>query len=100
MTKVMVNRELLELVLGVLERSSYMMCEGALIRVNNLSAISALRTALEQPVQEPVATQWLAKMIMSDCGCSTNNQRLFDRIVARIEQYDRSNAAPQAQEKP
>jgi hypothetical protein len=44
---------------------------------------------------EPVATQWLAEMIMSDCGCSTGNQRLLDRIIDRIQQYDRANAAPQ-----
>lgn len=44
---------------------------------------------------EPVATQWLAEMVMSDCGCSTENQRLLDRIIDRIQQYDRANAAPQ-----
>lgn len=50
-----------------------------------------------QPSQaaEPVATQWLAEMIMSDCGCSTENQRLLDRIIDRIQQYDRASAAPQ-----
>lgn len=46
----------------------------------------------QQPV--PVATQWLAEMIMSDCGCSTQNQTLLARITTRIEQYDRANAAP------
>ena len=44
---------------------------------------------------EPVATQWLAEMVMSDCGCSTENQRLLDRIIDRIQQYDRANTAPQ-----
>jgi hypothetical protein len=50
-----------------------------------------------QPAQaaEPVATQWLAEMIMSDCGCSTGNQRLLDRIIDRIQHYDRANTAPQ-----
>jgi hypothetical protein len=40
-------------------------------------------------------TQWLAEMIMSDCGCSTENKRLLDRIIDRIQQYDRASAAPQ-----
>jgi hypothetical protein len=44
---------------------------------------------------EPVATQWLAEMVMSDCGCSTENQRLLDRIIDRIQHYDRANTAPQ-----
>ncbi len=44
---------------------------------------------------DAVATQWLAEMVMSDCGCSTENQRLLDRIIDRIQQYDRANAAPQ-----
>jgi hypothetical protein len=44
---------------------------------------------------EPVATQWLAEMIMSDCGCSTGNQRLLDRIIDRIQHYDRANTAAQ-----
>lgn len=47
--------------------------------------------ALNEPVVESVTEQRLAQMIMSDCGCSTDNQRLVDRIVARIEQYDRAN---------
>lgn len=51
---------------------------------------------LAEPVVKPVAVQWLAEMIMSDCGCSTNNQRLVDRIVVRIEQYERANASPPA----
>lgn len=41
-----------------------------------------------------MTTQWLAEMIMSDCGCSTQNQTLLARITTRIEQYDRANAAP------
>ena len=50
-----------------------------------------------QPAQtgKAVATKWLAEMIMSDCGCSTENQRLLDRIIDRIQQYDRASAAPQ-----
>jgi hypothetical protein len=62
--------------------------------------VAAMQAAIDkwgQPAQaaEPVATQWLAEMIMSDCGCSTGNQRLLDRIIDRIQHYDRANTAPQ-----
>ena len=40
---------------------------------------------------QPVAMKWLAEMIMSDCGCSTNNESLLDRIVTRIDKYERAN---------
>ena len=48
-----------------------------------------------QPEQEPVAMRWLAEMIMSDCGCSTNNERLLERVMDRIDQYERANTPPQ-----
>ena len=48
-----------------------------------------------QPAQEPVALQWLAEMIMSDCGRSTNNELLLGRVMARIDQYERANIPPQ-----
>lgn len=57
-------------------------------------ALLELVEAPQQEAQEPVATQWLAEMIMSDCGCSTQNQRLLDRIVERITRYDAANTAP------
>ena len=56
-------------------------------------ARTAIKKALAQP--EPVAMQWLAEMIMSDCGCSTNNERLLERVMARIGQYERANTPPQ-----
>ena len=49
------------------------------------------------PVQEPVARvslQWLAEMILSDCGHSSNYTPLLDRVKARIEQWERANSAP------
>ena len=50
------------------------------------------------PVQEPsISVQWLAEMIISDCGCSTNNERLLERITARIEQHIRANTPPAQQ---
>jgi hypothetical protein len=49
------------------------------------------------PVQEPsISVQWLAEMIISDCGCSTNNERLLERITARIEQHICANTPPAA----
>lgn len=58
--------------------------------------VEPLRKISEQPAQtvDAVDTQWLAEMIMSDCGCSTRNQRLLDRIIDRIQQYDRASASP------
>ena len=50
-----------------------------------------------QPAQEPVARvslQWLAEMILSDCGHSSNYTPLLDRVKARIEQWERANSAP------
>lgn len=50
----------------------------------------------QQPADEPsVAVRWLAEMVMSDCGCSTNNERLLERISNRIEQHIRANTRPQ-----
>lgn len=49
----------------------------------------------KESAQEPVALQWLVEMIMSDCGCSTNNERLLERVMARINQYERANTPPQ-----
>jgi hypothetical protein len=62
-------------------------------------AITAIKQALAaQPaVQEPVARvslQWLAEMILSDCGHSSNYTPLLDRVKARIEQWERANSAP------
>ena len=48
-----------------------------------------------QPEQETVGLQWLAAMILSDCGCSTNNERLLERVIARIYRYERANSSPQ-----
>jgi hypothetical protein len=50
-----------------------------------------------QPEQEPVAwvsLQWLAEMILSDCGHSSNYTPLLDRVKARIAQWERANSAP------
>lgn len=44
-----------------------------------------------------VSVQWLAEMVMSDCGCSTNNQRLLERITERIEQHIRANTPAKAE---
>jgi len=54
-------------------------------------------TLLDPPEQEPVARvslQWLAEMILSDCGHSSNYTPLLDRVKARIEQWERANSAP------
>jgi hypothetical protein len=53
--------------------------------------------AAQPAVQEPVARvslQWLAEMILSDCGHSSNYTPLLDRVKARIEQWERANSAP------
>lgn len=50
-----------------------------------------------QQARKSVAIQWLAEMIMSDCGCSTQNQRLLDRIIERITQYERANTSTQSE---
>lgn len=50
-----------------------------------------------QQAGKSVAIQWLAEMIMSDCGCSTQNQRLLDRIIERITQYERANTSTQSE---
>jgi hypothetical protein len=42
----------------------------------------------------------LAGMIMSDCGHSTNNQRLLDRIADRIQRHIDANTPPAAQPAP
>ena len=62
------------------------------------AALTAANAVSEQP--KPVALQWVAEMIMSDCGCSANNDRLLERVIGRIEQYERANAPahPQASE--
>jgi hypothetical protein len=55
----------------------------------------AIKKALAAPVQEPsISVQWLAEMIISDCGCRTNNERLLELITARIEQHIRANTPP------
>jgi hypothetical protein len=61
-------------------------------RVNEI-----FKQALAQPAQEPVARvslQWLAEMILSDCGHSSNYTPLLDRVKARVEQWERANSAP------
>jgi hypothetical protein len=57
----------------------------------------APKAAAQPAVQEPVARvslQWLAEMILSDCGHSSNYTPLLDRVKARIEQWERANSAP------
>ena len=55
------------------------------------------------PVQEPEhcdpsATVYkLAEMVMSDCGHSSNNQRLLDRIAERIQRHIDATTPPAAQ---
>ena len=61
--------------------------------------VQPLYTNPPQPAEPHVSVQWLAEMVMSDCGCSTNNQRLLERITARIEQHIRANTPPTAQPK-
>ena len=69
-------------------------CEANAFKV----VIRNLKATLAQPKQEPVAMRWLAEMIMSDCGCSTNNERLLERVMDRIDQYERANTPPQEQQ--
>lgn len=61
----------------------------------NSRMIDAQQAAPQQEAPVQVSTQWLAEMIMSDCGCSTQNQRLLDRIIERITQYESANTTPQ-----
>jgi hypothetical protein len=56
------------------------------------AAIAQQPAQQAQPEREPqTSVQWLAEMIMSDCGCSTNNQSLLNRIINRIDQHERAN---------
>lgn len=56
-------------------------------------AIAALRERLAQPEQEPeycnpgTELYKVAARVMSDCGHSSNNQRLLDRVAQRIEKH-------------
>lgn len=48
------------------------------------------QTTTPQPAQQPDtgrSDQQLAEQIMSDCGCSTNNQRLLERIAERLAKH-------------
>jgi len=66
-----------------------------------LSGFHDGRKAKTELVQAPsVSVQWLAEMIMSDCGCSTNNQSLLGRIAKRIEDHARANTATPQGRKP
>lgn len=58
-------------------------------------AILILRTTIEAAEkQEPSYSDvQLAEQIMSDCGCSTNNERLLERITARLAKH-KTPAAP------
>ena len=63
-------------------------------RLGELKHLIALSAAPQpQPVQEseycdPSSTIYkLAEMVMSDCGCSSDHQRLLDRIAARIQSH-------------
>jgi len=47
---------------------------------------------LKVDVEPSVSVRWLAEMILSDCGCSTNNDRLVDRVANRIEAHNRANS--------
>lgn len=63
----------------------------------NIDKLNAMLTADHC---DPSCTVYkLAEMVMSDCGHSSNNQRLMDRIAERIERYceARLSAAPAAQ---
>jgi hypothetical protein len=69
-------------------------------RIDLEARLTAALNASHPPVKEslttqqkPVAARWLAEMIMSDCGHSSNNQRLLDRILNRIFQFERANIA-------
>jgi hypothetical protein len=55
--------------------------------------------ALVQPEYcDPSSTVYkLAEMVMSDCGCSSNNQRLLDRIAERIQRHIDAATPPAAQ---
>jgi hypothetical protein len=65
-----------------------------------------LAAAQPAPVQEPEhcdpsATVYkLAEMVMSDCGHSSNNQRLLDRITERIQRHIDAPTPPAAQPAP
>lgn len=62
------------------------------MQANYLKGYNDARAAIEaQGVPDhcdPSSTTYdLAAMVMSDCGHSTNNQRLLDRIAARIDKH-------------
>ena len=98
--KITIDRSLLEQALEALKDNREDVSRGETSRYmlqHYDPVITALCEALAQPQHEPVALRWLVEMIMSDCGCSSNNQRLFERLTARISQYERANTSPPAQ---
>jgi hypothetical protein len=94
--------EALKLALEALEREEYRLRQTGQSQVYSgigfaITAIKQALAAQPAPVQEPVARvslQWLAEMILSDCGHSSNYTPLLDRVKARIEQWERANSAP------
>ena len=63
--------------------------------------LAALRAAVPELCDPSCGTYDLASMILSDCGHSSNNQRLLDRVAARIDKrlaavLEASPQAPQA----
>jgi hypothetical protein len=72
----------------------------------HMAEIKRLKAAQPAPAQEPEhcdpsATVYkLAEMVMSDCGHSSNNQRLLDRITERIQRHIDAPTPPAAQPAP
>jgi hypothetical protein len=63
-----------------------------------LAFLAAPQPAQESEYCDPSSTIYkLAEMVMSDCGCSSDHQRLLDRIAARIQSHiDTIPQAPQS----
>jgi hypothetical protein len=78
--------------------------QAACLRAVELTS-EALRGAVPADCDPSYTSRKLAEMVMSDCGHSTNNQRLLDRIAERIEKHTESvraelEAAPQPSAQP
>lgn len=74
--KVLIEKEAIEAAIAAMESWS---------RIDRVKALSDLRAALaeqEEPVAHDVVR--LAEMVLSDCGCSTDNETLLLRVADRI----------------
>jgi transcription initiation factor TFIIIB Brf1 subunit/transcription initiation factor TFIIB len=64
------------------------------VRENDMPKIGCVNHDCDKCKAEPsCADAELAAMIMSDCGCSTNNELLLERITKRIAAHNIKGAA-------